>query len=316
MQTTRILAAVDRFPEDEAVLLRGMEIAARHGVPLTIVHVIDLPDHAAPPMLIDTVRGRAELAARDRIETALRRLEIHPADTVIHVEAGAPALRLVEICDDLKPALVVMRPHHKPWIVKKLLGSTTEKMIAEGTAPVLVVRQAVGKPYGRVLLAIDGPENAPVAQSFVASLLPGAAMHMVQAVEVARQLEEAMLRVGLPRSDLTAHHDVLAKDAEDRLRSIADGLVPRVTWQVLRGEPEAELVRATHSADVDLIALGPNRSSFIRRAFLGSVTRRLLRDAGCDVLIGRPLGARISDVVAERERALNYSAHDVQERSL
>ncbi|SMX48784.1 universal stress protein [Maliponia aquimaris] len=316
MNPIRILAAVDRFPEDDAVLLRGMEIAAHHGVALSIVHIVDLPDHAAGAALNDPARGQAVFAARDRIEAALRRHEIDPADTDIRIEAGSPAQRLVEICDLLKPTLVVMRAHHKSGIIEKLLGSTTDKVIAAGIAPVLVVRQDIDKPYRRVLLAIDGPDNAPAALSFVAALLPNAALHLVQAVQMAHQLEEAMLRVGLAQSDLSAHHDVLAKDAENRLRSLVAGLVPPVTWQVLRGEPAAELVRATHSPEVDLIALGPNRSSLIRRAFVGSVARRLLRDCACDVLISRPVEERRPETVERAERADEQPTPNLKQLSI
>jgi nucleotide-binding universal stress UspA family protein len=316
MKTPRILAAVDRFPEDDAVLLRGMEIAARHDVTLTIVHIVDLPDHAASPSMINTFRGQAKLVALDRIEAALRRLGIDPCKTAIKIEAGSPALRLVEMCDVLNPALVVMRARNKPWIVKKLLGSTTEKLIAAGTVPLLVLRQAVGKPYGRVLLAIDGPDTAPQALSFVAALLPDAALHMVQAVQVGRQLEEAMLRVGLPRSDLTAHHDVLVQDAENHLRALAAVLVPRATWQVLPGEPAAELARATKGADVDLISLGPNRSGLIQRTFIGSVTRHLLRDAACDVLVGHSAENRTPKVGESLMRAADRSTTLFQHRSI
>ncbi|WP_424990821.1 universal stress protein [Fluviibacterium sp. S390] len=283
MKAMRILAAVGRFPDDDAVLQRGMEIAARHGVPLTIAHVLETPDDPAAP----SSRNTAETVARDEIETALHRHGFDPADTEIWIETGSPPRVLVEICKGLKPALAVMRAHHKPWLVKKLIGSTTEKVIAADIVPVLLVRHPVEKPYGRVVLAIDGPDAAPAALSFVGALLPDAALHLVQAVEVAQQLEESMLRVGLPRSDLVAHHDVLAQAAESHLRALTGALETGVTWQVLRGEPSAELTRMTQDADVDLIALGPNRSGLVRRVFMGSVTQSLLRDAACDVLVGR-----------------------------
>lgn len=301
MKAIRILAAIDRFPEDDAVLLRGFEVAARHGVALTIVHVVDLPDHAASAALITTFRGQAEFAARDRIEAALVRHGIDPVGVEIRVDIGVPAVRLVEICQKIKPTLVVMRAHHKPWIVRKLLGSTTDTVIAAGHAPVLVVRPTVDKPYEHVLLAVDGPDTAPTALSFVSALLPDAEVHMVQAVAIAPQLEQAMLQVGLARRDLTTHQEVLAQEAEARLGSLAAELRPRVTWQVLRGDPAQELVRVTHAPDVNLIALGPNRSGLLKRIFIGGVTRRLLRDAGCDVLIGRPRGTGVPDVIAQRE---------------
>ncbi|MBK0328412.1 universal stress protein [Rhodobacteraceae bacterium F11138] len=301
MPAVRILAAIDRFPEDDAVLLRGIEIAERQGVALTIIHVVDLPVHAASAALITPFRGQAEVAARGRIEAALRRHGIASAEVQIRIETGAPADRLIEICSDLEPTLVVMRAHQKPWIVWKLLGSTSEKVVAAGCAPVLVVKPTIGKPYERVLLAIDGAETAPTVLPFVTGLLPETSVHMIQAVAITPQFEQAMLRVGLARCDLTAHQDVLAQHAQARLASLAADLPAGVTWQVLRGEPAQELARATHAPDVDLIALGPTRIGLLKRVFIGGVTRRLLRDAGCDVLIARPAGAVLPDVITRRD---------------
>ncbi|MEY8798893.1 universal stress protein [Leisingera sp. XS_AS12] len=292
MIATRILAAVEQFPQDDAVLVRGVEIANRLGAMLTIVHVMELPDHAAARALADTFRSQSDFAARDRIEAALRRNGIGPAGTEIRIEAGSPAQRLVEICDEFAPELVVMRANQKPWILEKLLGSTTKAVVAAGNVPVLIVKQATGKPYGRVILAVDGPDYVPEVLAVVTTLLPDAALELVQAVMVPPQLEAAMLRVGLAQTDLTAHRDALADEAEKRLGSLTAGLRHGLEWQVLRGEPEEVLIRVTQSPDTDLITLGPNRSGLIRRAFTGSVTQRLLRDAACDVLICRPAEAR------------------------
>jgi|GEM_PF-929706 len=312
MKPIRIFAAIDLFPEDDAVLLRGIKVATRHSVALTIVHVIDLPDHATSAARISTSRGQAEFAAHDRIEAALHQHGIDPVGVEIRVETGNPAERLVEICNDLKPMLVVMRAHHQPWIVRKLLGSTTENVVAAVHAPVLIVRPTIDKPYDRVLLAVDGPETAPPALSLVSALLPDAKVHMVQAVALAPQLKQAMLRVGLARSDLTTHHDMLVQDAEARVGSLAAGLRPRATWQVLRGDAAKELARATHAPDVDLIALGPNRSGLLTGVFIGSVMRRLLRDADCDVLIGRPLGTGMPNVIARRDPTAAQSANTLR----
>lgn len=309
MKPKRILAAIDRFPEDDAVLLRSIEVASRHGVALTIVHVVELPDHAAFATLITTFHGQAEFAARDRINATLHRHGVNPIEVEVHFETGAPAGRMAKICKDLKPMLVVLRTHHQPWIFNKLLGSTTEKVIAAGHAPVLFVRPSVEKPYNRVLLAVKGPDTAPTALSFVAPLLPDTKVHIIQAVAVAPQFEQAMLRVGLARMEMRAHQDVLAQDAEVRLATLVPELSPGVTWQVLRGVPAQVLARATHAPDVDLIALGPNRSGLLRWIFIGSVTRQLLLNAGCGVLISIPPDTGVPDVIARRDQtgALSFN---------
>jgi nucleotide-binding universal stress UspA family protein len=62
---------------------------------------------------------------------------------------------------------------------------------------------------------------------------------------------------------------------------------------VLVGDPAKSLIRMTRSPKVDLIVLGPGNTGRMRRALLGSVSRRLLRNAACDVLIHRRVNATI-----------------------
>lgn len=58
-----------------------------------------------------------------------------------------------------------------------------------------------------------------------------------------------------------------------------------VTTGVLHGNPAGAPTHAAQTPGVDVIAVGPGRAGLIQRAFIGSVTRRLLRDAPCDVLV-------------------------------
>lgn len=292
MALTSILAAVGQFPQDDAVPVRALELAKRHDAALTIVHVVDLPPHLTLPAGIDTLQGQAEFAARDRINEALRR---HGADAVeveIRIEDGSPALRLIEICDDLGPDLVVMRAHQRIGIAENILGSTTDRVIAAGKRPVLVVKRPAQSAYGKVVVATDGKDDAEGLLYFVGQLLPDAALHLVQVVQIVPQLEEVMLRGGADKTDLRTHRDDLTRIARNRLTAIASLAAWEVKTHVLRGDPAAVLARASRLTKVDLIAAGPGRSSLIRRAFLGSVTRRLLRDAACDVLICRPADER------------------------
>jgi nucleotide-binding universal stress UspA family protein len=123
--------------------------------------------------------------------------------------------------------------------------------------------------------------------AFVAALLPATALHLVNVVQVPPQLEEAMLRVEAGEATLTAHRDALVRTAKVHLRDASARLAGRpmrTTTRVIVGDPAASLLRATRSPKVDLIALGPGSPNLIRRALIGSVARRVLRDAACDVL--------------------------------
>ncbi|MFX0547140.1 universal stress protein [Roseovarius sp. S1116L3] len=206
----------------------------------------------------------------------------------MRVEAGSPSLGLIEICDALQPDLVVMRAHQKASITDKLLGSTTDRLIAAGCHPVLVVKRQAQDAYGKIIVATNGIDDVERSLRCARSLLPSASLTLAEAVQIAPPLEGAMLRSGTDRSKLASYRQALARDAQQRLDDIAAAFAPDVETQVLRGPPVGALGRAARLANADLIFAGPGRNSLIRRAFIGSVTRRLLRDAPCDVLVCRP----------------------------
>jgi nucleotide-binding universal stress UspA family protein len=279
---------VGGFPQDEAVLERAVDIAARHRAALVVVHIVDLPVMGGLSADSDTLRDQAAQAARDRIEVCAARLGQQAPALDIRVASGAPALCLIAMSDEIDPDLIVMRAHQRTSIADKILGSTTDRVIAGGSRPVLVVKRAVEGAYASVFVTTNGKDDAEGALRFTRRLLPAAELNLVQAVQVAPQLEEAMLRIGTGQSEVRAHLDELAQIATAELGALVAQAEGGVAHRVLRGDPAAALVREARATSVDLIVAGAGRSGLLRRAFVGSVARRLLRDAECDVLILYP----------------------------
>ncbi|WP_341864193.1 universal stress protein [Gymnodinialimonas sp. 57CJ19] len=288
MTNAIILAAVANLPQDVSVLARAVEISAARGADLHVAHVLDLPGDVADLHDGSSLLGQAALAAREKIEAALFTLGTDPQAATIHIMSGSHALQLIDLSAELAPDLIVMRAHQKLKITERLLGSTTDRVIAAADVPVLVVKRPVEHPYGHVVLATNGADGALAMSRFVSEILPGAELTLVQAVQIPPQLKEAMLRVGSRKAELTAHRKKLVKAAEDYLGDVTSRLKRRVATRVLQGDPLRTLTRLCKTPDVDLITVGQGRDSLIRRAFIGSVSRRLLRDARCDVLIWCP----------------------------
>ncbi len=288
MTDRKILAAIGQLPQDVAVLQRAIEVAKTSAAELHIVHVLDLPGNVADLDDSSTMLGQAAIAARDRIKAALNEMGEDPATAKIHIEMGAHALVLIDACKTLSPDLIVMRAHQKKKISERLLGSTTDRVIAAGQIPVLVVKRAVKNPYDRVVLGTNGADDVLQASAFVSGLLPAAKFHLVQVVQIPRQFKEEMLRIGTSAAHLAAHRKKLIDIARDHLRELETAIDRSVTSQVMKGDPAKSLAKLCRKADVDLIVLGQGRTSLISRAFIGSVSRRLLREAVCDVLIWCP----------------------------
>jgi nucleotide-binding universal stress UspA family protein len=197
---------------------------------------------------------------------------------------------------------MVMGARHGPWIVQKLLGSVTARVIAAGATSVLIVKPEVSRPYGRALAAVEGADTADAALSDALAAVPGLDIQVVHAVSLEPRLEHAMLRAGSPLTEITAHLEALVRDAEKRLARRAKAWAPGITWRVLRGDPARQLVHATRAEGVDLIALGPHRSGMLARIISDSVIQRLIRDAACDVLTGpAPAPAPVRDIACRAE---------------
>ena len=131
--TGGILAAVGRFPQDEVVLARASRIAAAHGLALSVVHVVDLGGPAPLPGATALLAEAAGAAVRTDIAAALKRIGATHPGNLIHIETGAPALRLIEVAEELRPDLVVMRMNQRNRITARVLGSTTDRVIAPPT---------------------------------------------------------------------------------------------------------------------------------------------------------------------------------------
>ncbi|MCX7567384.1 universal stress protein [Sulfitobacter sp. F26169L] len=285
MKPQMILAAVGHLPHDHAVLARALEVSGRSGAGLQIAHVLDLPGGRDDLTDASTFLGQAALAARDRLGLTLGEMGADLSQITIHIIHGTHAICLIDLCRDFRPDLVVMRAHQRTRIAEKLLGSTTERVIAAGQTPVLVVKRDTQTPYRHPVLATNGTDNAADTLRFVSTLLPDTKVHVVQAVDIPQQLKEAMLRVGTRERELAKHRKELTKAAGEHLQTLVQNSAASATSQVLKGDPLSVLTRLSQRADVDLIAVGAGRASLIQRAFIGSVSRRLLRDAACDVLI-------------------------------
>ena len=285
MSKSTILAAIGQLPHDNSVLLRALELSEGDDSHLHVVHVLDLPGEPSDLDDMSTFLGQGALAARDRISSTLREMGADAASVEIKITTGAHALSLIEICRELAPDLIVMRAHQRKKMSEKILGSTTERVIAAADTPVLVVKNQADAPYKRAVLATNGTDDALERLQFATRHLPNANFQLVQVVQIPRQLREAMMRTGAGKAALADHREHLMLGAEMHLRELLrEGGLTTIPI-VFNGDPSKTLTDFCESREVDLIAIGQGRSNLVTRAFIGSVSRRLLRDVTSDILI-------------------------------
>ena len=69
----------------------------------------------------------------------------------------------------------------------------------------------------------------------------------------------------------------------DKVAGAIGGTRPEVTVHVVTGDPAAELVKASH--DADLLVVGSRGSGGFARLLLGSVSSKVVQHAGCAVAV-------------------------------
>ena len=286
----RIVVALDLEAGSDTVLARAIQLAAAHAARLLILHVIKaeaLPQAAA-------LTGRSESTLQEDFrQQALSTIDALAAESMraqladVQIMFGTPHENITRIADEQRADVILIGPGRRRSLKEKVLGSTADRVIRTAGMPVLVVRTHSSEPYRKVVAAIDFSPQSAAAVEQACKLAPEAAMQFIHVVEVPSTFEQAMLRAGTSQIERqqyrSARHAKASQDLAEFVRTIVGAR--KVSTRVVDGEPGLALVRLSRSSQVDLVAMGPNGRGVVRQALLGSVTQRVLKEAGCDILV-------------------------------
>jgi len=139
-----ILAATDLSPESFAAVQYAAHLAAGQAAKLTILHVPQtttlLFTDFAPPVDLLSLDKTIEKAARDTLESWVRRHIKSTAGVRIVIRNGVTHEMICKTAADAGASLIVMATHGRKGLGHVILGSVTERVLREAPCPVLVVR--------------------------------------------------------------------------------------------------------------------------------------------------------------------------------
>ncbi len=277
---SRILLATDLSARSDRALARATQLADQTGCALSIVHVVD---EEAP----DRVRDAATRQAQAEIGASLAR--IAPAldeRCVIEIVAGSGARSILEVVERSNVDLLVLGLHRNETAASALIGSTIERSLRLGSAPVLVVKSAADGPYRKVLAATDFSAPARRALEVAHLVAPEAAITLSHAY----QTPFPGLLGEDTRRDVAARHRAELEETADALRAALNpSAAALVTMDIEEGDPIAVLSDAADRLKPNLLALGALGRLGPASALLGGVARHFLRHPPCDILAVRGL---------------------------
>jgi len=294
----RILLATDGSPEAERALGTATMLSQKLGAELHLVCVEPMPDPLSwpearimSPELRGDIRERAEDKARKMLEGQVEKIREMDAKVFgVHAVAGRPDTEIVRVAEEVGAGLVVLGSRGLGPVRRAVMGSVSLSVVHHSHCSVLVVRgEDAGLP-GRILLAVDGSEQARVAAEAAAkiSASTGSGLHVVFVMPTAEHLYVRHLySKELKRSvreqaggDVRAFLDEQVRWIEDHGGKVEDK-------HMAVGRPDAEIVELAEELGAGLTVAGSRGLGGVRRALVGSVSDSVVRHAHGPVLLVR-----------------------------
>lgn len=258
-----------------------------HVVPTDELHLLSKiyrPDESGGA----NISNAAEIA-RQELSAAAE----HLAETRFEVMTAFdsnPAAGILEAAKEMHADLVVMASHGRTGLAHLIVGSVAEKVVRESACPVLTIRQGADSEvsaFRKILVPVDIAERSAPALS------------------VARQIAE---RTGgtvyplhvVPTEDVYLQRDVYhAKDGEGtnlvQAEKVAKARLDEVARTHLGGvacepvvhvsnDPARTFLEMEKDVGADLLVMATHGFTGLFHLLLGSLTEKMMREAGCPVL--------------------------------
>jgi len=282
-----LLAATDFSEDADRATRRAALLAAALDARLELLHVVRVPalgDLRGHLPELGDAEARVVGEAKRMLDATASRLP--PA--VARVEVGELPDAILEAAD--RHDMLVLGARGGGTIREALLGTMANRLLLAARRPVLVVRREPDSAYRRVVVPCEYAPPARRALELALSVAPGARITLVHAFEA--DFEGQLWRAAVPREQI----ERLRGEAEARtlawLAQLRDGLEGAAAVDIAAefGNPRGAVPAMVESQGADLVVMGKQGRSRAREMFLGSLTRQVLAEAKCDVLVA-PSGA-------------------------
>lgn len=270
LKVERLLCAMDLSPESQQALGYAVALARKLQAHLYICHCTDepLPDGG--------------MRLREHLQELMNAFSDPCPDWQAVIREGRPDQALPLVAAELNIDLIVMNTRRRPYTAA-LMGSTAEALARAAPCSLLVLHAEEREQLNRNLPAIE-IARILVAQDFSAAA--DLALHHAFALAGRFGSELHLLNVLPETTAVTAGAAV--QQALQRLHELAPNsdVADKIRYAVREGRAHREILAYAEEKQIELICMGAHGEG--KRAQLGTVADRVIRQANCPVLITRP----------------------------
>jgi len=281
----RILVPLDGSRVAEQILPHLRRLLHRHDSEVILVRAA-----VPPPMENGMLIADALLAAsRDYLNQTQDHLRDQGVCVRSVVRVGSPIGVILDVAQEERATMIALATHGETGLKRLLAGSVAEGVIKKTPVPVLVVRPFWS--YELLPGRTDGEELQPMRNLLLPLDRPEECEHILPPVtELARMFDARVVLLHVMNAAELKDGDPAARRAEDEAQ--LDRLVSRLAEEkvqsvavVGKGDPAGQILEASRSHDIDLIAMSTHGKSGILRLFASSITEKVLRESTCPMLV-------------------------------
>ena len=234
------------------------------------------------------VKAALKCDAHDRLDQLTGNAAINRG-VVPHtcVADGNPFATIAAEAEVLNADLVILGARGESFLRHTLLGSTAARLLRKSSRqPVLVVKQPPHEAYRSVLIAVDFSPVSLSAIRMAKQVAPGADLVLLHAFELPYEgkLTFAGVDEQLIRQYVTAGSESRRKRLHDL--AVAAGLTTsEYSARIVHGDPAQQIIAMEQEVNADLIVVGKHGSHIAEELLIGSVTKHVLAESQCDLLV-------------------------------
>lgn len=291
MTLARLLAATDLSSPARHAAERAALLAKQTGAALDLLHAVSLTPVDNLRRLVRDAPAEVEQnmldAAREKVcklaEFLSQRYGIAAS---AHVVSGPAVTAIADTADARRTDLIVLGATGESFVRHFLLGSTAARMISKSSRPMLIVKQVPHERYRTVLVPVDFSLSSARALKNARGIAPEACLVLLHAYDV--PVEGKLWLAGVENSIIERYRHAAKREAFEKMSALCEevGLPPGSTrFTVLNGDAVRQILEQEQEKDCDLIVIGKHGESMLEDLLLGSVTRHVLLESQCDVLV-------------------------------
>ena len=277
-----LLAATDFSDGADRATRRAGLLAGAPGARLELLHVVSASALADLRALAPD-GGAAAARIVDEANRLMAALAARLAASSARVEVGELPAAILDAA--MAHDLLVLGSRGPGPIRELVLGTTAERSLVRARRPMLVVKREPEGAYRRVLVLCEYAPPARRALELALRWAPGSRITLVHVFE--GEFESKLWRAELSQDQVAQLRAQATERTQAWLSGLREGLDGAADVEVLApfGKPRAVVPALVESLGADLVVMGKQGRSRAAELFLGSVTRHILAEVGCDVLV-------------------------------